>query len=36
MRKAARQLDWKVKSIEWTGTRFGTMVAVRNTREVPR
>ncbi|WP_405552073.1 hypothetical protein OHV08_00095 [Streptomyces canus] len=35
MRKAARQLDWKVETIGWIGTRFGTMVAVRDTREVP-
>src|SRR3954467_5708335 len=35
MRKAARQLDWTVETIGWIGTRFGTMVAVRDTREVP-
>ncbi|WP_405521539.1 hypothetical protein [Streptomyces canus] len=35
MRKAARQLDWKVETIGWIGTRFGTMVAVRDTRQVP-
>ncbi|MDH6522518.1 hypothetical protein M2163_000972 [Streptomyces sp. SAI-135] len=35
MRKAARQLDWKAETIGWIGTRFGTMVAVRDTREVP-
>ncbi|MEH0572870.1 MULTISPECIES: hypothetical protein [Streptomyces] len=35
MRKAARQLDWKVETIGQIGTRFGTMVAVRDTREVP-
>ncbi|MFF0095299.1 hypothetical protein ACFYSF_35955 [Streptomyces canus] len=35
MRKTARQLDWKVETIGWIGTRFGTMVAVRDTREVP-
>ncbi|WP_033416349.1 hypothetical protein [Streptomyces canus] len=35
MRKAARQLDWKVDTIGWIGTRFGTMVAVRDTREAP-
>ncbi|MFF0094733.1 hypothetical protein ACFYSF_32920 [Streptomyces canus] len=36
MRKAARQLDWKVETIGWIGTRFGTMVAVQDRREVPR
>ncbi|KMS74195.1 hypothetical protein ACM01_14840 [Streptomyces viridochromogenes] len=36
MRKAARQLDWKVETIGWIGTRFGTMVAIRDTREVPQ
>ncbi|MFG3517605.1 hypothetical protein [Streptomyces bobili] len=35
MRKAARQLDWKVETIGWIGTRFGTMVAIQDTREVP-
>ncbi|WP_238431842.1 hypothetical protein [Streptomyces cavernae] len=35
MRRAARQLDWKVETIGWIGTRFGTMVAIRDTREVP-
>ncbi|PAZ11772.1 hypothetical protein CLM62_33700 [Streptomyces sp. SA15] len=38
MRKAARQLDWKAwkaETIGWIGTRFGTMVAIRDTREVP-
>ncbi|MFF0094677.1 hypothetical protein ACFYSF_32625 [Streptomyces canus] len=35
MRKAARQLDWKVETIGWIGTRFGTMVAVQDRREVP-
>lgn len=35
MRTAARQLDWKVETIGWIGTRHGTMVAVRDTREVP-
>ncbi|WP_406436686.1 hypothetical protein OHB14_61635 [Streptomyces sp. NBC_01613] len=35
MRKAARQLAWKVTTIGWIGTRFGTMVAVQDTREVP-
>ncbi|MDH6580905.1 hypothetical protein M2161_000011 [Streptomyces sp. SAI-133] len=35
MRKAARQLDGKAETIGWIGTRFGTMVAVRDTREVP-
>ncbi|WP_254391029.1 hypothetical protein [Streptomyces sp. AC550_RSS872] len=28
MRRAARQLDWKVETIGWIGTRFGTMIAV--------
>ncbi|MFF1498219.1 hypothetical protein [Streptomyces sp. NPDC058304] len=32
MRKAARQLGWKVTTI---GTRHGTMAAVQDTREVP-
>lgn len=35
MRKAARQLDWKVTTIGWIGTRFGTMIAIQDTREVP-
>ncbi|WP_307680609.1 hypothetical protein [Streptomyces sp. V4I2] len=35
MRKAARQLDWKVETIGWIGTRFGTMVAIQDRREVP-
>ncbi|MEU2625181.1 hypothetical protein ABZ642_45020 [Streptomyces sp. NPDC007157] len=35
MRKAARQLDWNVETIGWIGTRFGTMIALRDTREVP-
>jgi hypothetical protein len=35
MRKAARQLDWKVETIGWIGTRFGTMIAIQDTREVP-
>lgn len=35
MRKAARQLGWKVETIGWIGTRFGTMIAVRDTRQVP-
>ncbi|SHN34482.1 hypothetical protein [Streptomyces yunnanensis] len=35
MRKAARQLDWKVTTIGWIGTRHGTMVAVQDVREVP-
>ncbi len=35
MRRVARQLDWKVETIGWIGTRFGTMIAVRDTREVP-
>jgi hypothetical protein len=35
MRRAARQLDWKVETVGWIGTRFGTMIAIRDTREVP-
>lgn len=35
MRKAARQLGWKVTTIGWIGTRYGTMVAVQDTRDVP-
>ncbi|MEV8311677.1 hypothetical protein AB0P36_31160 [Streptomyces flavidovirens] len=35
MRKAAKQLGWKVTTIGWIGTRNGTMVAVQDTREVP-
>ncbi|NGO08110.1 hypothetical protein G5C60_10765 [Streptomyces sp. HC44] len=35
MRKAARQLGWKVTTIGRIGTRFGTMVAVQDTREIP-
>ncbi|MCX5097810.1 hypothetical protein OOK36_56265 [Streptomyces sp. NBC_00365] len=35
MRKAARQLGWKVTTIGWIGTRFGTMVAIQDTRDVP-
>ncbi|MEV5386260.1 hypothetical protein [Streptomyces sp. NPDC052721] len=35
MRKAAKQLGWKVTTLGWTGTRHGTMVAVQDTREVP-
>ncbi|MFG2681303.1 hypothetical protein [Streptomyces sp. NPDC048392] len=35
MRRAARQLDWQVESIGWIGTRFGTMIAIRDRREVP-
>ncbi|MFF4364344.1 hypothetical protein [Streptomyces sp. NPDC001604] len=35
MRKAARQLGWKVTTIGWIGTRFGTMVAVQDTRDIP-
>ncbi|MEV0222265.1 hypothetical protein [Streptomyces sp. NPDC050704] len=30
MRKAARQLDGKVETVGWIGTRFGTMVAAAN------
>jgi hypothetical protein len=36
MDHTARQLDWKVETIGWIGTRFGTTVALRDTREVPR
>jgi hypothetical protein len=35
MRKAARQLGWKVTTIGRAGTRPGTVVAVQDTREVP-
>ncbi|WP_314223576.1 hypothetical protein [Streptomyces zaehneri] len=35
MRRAARQLGWKVTTIGMIGTRFGTMVAVQDTRDVP-
>ncbi|MFD4260705.1 hypothetical protein ACFWR9_24560 [Streptomyces sp. NPDC058534] len=35
MRKAAKQLGWKVTTLGWIGTRNGTMVAVQDTREVP-
>ncbi|MEV6250628.1 hypothetical protein AB0M38_31275 [Streptomyces sp. NPDC051742] len=35
MRKAARQLGWKVTTIGMIGTRHGTMVVVQDTREVP-
>ncbi|MER8226374.1 hypothetical protein ABTZ58_38975 [Streptomyces sp. NPDC094143] len=35
MRKAAKQLRWKVTTIGWTGTRNGTVIAVQDTREVP-
>ncbi|MDG9709655.1 hypothetical protein [Streptomyces sp. DH10] len=35
MRKAARQLGWKAETIGQIGTRFGTMVAIQDTREVP-
>lgn len=35
MRKAAKQVGWKVTTIGWIGTRNGTMVAVQDTREVP-
>ncbi|MBG7696588.1 hypothetical protein HCJ76_00315 [Streptomyces sp. MC1] len=35
MRKAAKQLGWKVTTLGWTGTRHGTMVAVQDTREAP-
>jgi len=35
MRKAAKQLGWKVTTLGWIGTRNGTMVAVQDKREVP-
>ncbi|MGW7068835.1 hypothetical protein ACWGII_37955 [Streptomyces sp. NPDC054855] len=35
MRKAARELGWKVTTIGMIGTRFGTMVVVQDVREVP-
>ncbi|SFT22369.1 hypothetical protein [Streptomyces sp. ok210] len=35
MRKAARQLGWKGTTIGWIGPRYGTMVAVQNTHDVP-
>ncbi|MFF4053502.1 hypothetical protein ACFYZ5_43545 [Streptomyces chartreusis] len=35
MRRAARQLGWRVETIGWIGTRFGTMVAIQDTRQVP-
>ncbi|MEN8655543.1 hypothetical protein ABCR94_37910 [Streptomyces sp. 21So2-11] len=35
MRKAARQLGWKVTTIGMIGTRHGTMVVVQDVREVP-
>ncbi|MFE3327952.1 hypothetical protein [Streptomyces sp. NPDC059176] len=35
MRKAARQLGWKATTVGMIGTRFGTMVAVQDTRDVP-
>ncbi|MFF5188763.1 hypothetical protein ACFY30_34195 [Streptomyces sp. NPDC000345] len=35
MRKAARQLGWKVTTVGMIGTRFGTTVAVQDTRDVP-
>ncbi|WP_406834878.1 hypothetical protein ACICHK_00385 [Streptomyces sp. AHU1] len=35
MRRAARRLGWKVTTIGMIGTRFGTMVAIQDTREVP-
>jgi hypothetical protein len=36
MRKAARQLGWKVTTVGMIGTRHGTMVVVQDTREVPQ
>ncbi|MFE7617567.1 hypothetical protein [Streptomyces sp. NPDC057496] len=35
MRKAARQLGWKVNTIGMIGTRHGTVVVVQDVREVP-
>ncbi|MFF1691697.1 hypothetical protein [Streptomyces sp. NPDC058254] len=35
MRKAARQLGWKVTTMGMIGTRHGTMVVVQDVREVP-
>ncbi|MFZ3562910.1 MULTISPECIES: hypothetical protein [unclassified Streptomyces] len=35
MRKAARRLGWKVSTTGMIGTRFGTIVAVQDLREVP-
>ncbi|MEV6478014.1 hypothetical protein [Streptomyces sp. NPDC051657] len=35
MRKAARQLGWKVNTIGMIGTRHGTMVFAQDMREVP-
>ncbi|MFE0508852.1 hypothetical protein [Streptomyces sp. NPDC058964] len=35
MRRAARELGWKVITIGGIGTRFGTMIAIQDTREVP-
>ncbi|MFD9796813.1 hypothetical protein ACFWXK_38370 [Streptomyces sp. NPDC059070] len=35
MRKAARELGWKVTTIGWAGNRFGTMVAIEDTRDAP-
>jgi hypothetical protein len=35
MRKAARQLGWKVTTIGMIGTRHGTMVVVQDVREAP-
>ncbi|MFE9968800.1 hypothetical protein [Streptomyces sp. NPDC005525] len=35
MRKAARQLGWKVTTIGMVGARHGTMVVVQDVREVP-
>ncbi|MFJ3310316.1 hypothetical protein ACIPSA_46470 [Streptomyces sp. NPDC086549] len=35
MRRAARRLGWKAATVGLIGTRFGTMVAVQDTREVP-
>ncbi|MFF2013927.1 hypothetical protein ACFVWY_33355 [Streptomyces sp. NPDC058195] len=35
MRKAARQLGWKVTAIGMASTRHGTMAVVQDAREVP-
>ncbi|NUK03219.1 hypothetical protein HRW21_23670 [Streptomyces lunaelactis] len=35
MRKAARQLGWKVTTIGMIGTRHGTVAVVQDVREVP-
>jgi hypothetical protein len=35
MRGAARRLGWKTVTVGWIGTRNGTMVVVRDEREIP-